>query len=110
VLAAPIVWYFGFLSLFRPYTLSRAYADLPTVLVIVHCDGTHPIPPQYILIYYSVKFITFVISSESSPLWSAVRVARSSSNALANALASALAIALANTVIIDPLHRRINYS
>jgi hypothetical protein len=31
---------FGFLPLFRPCTPCRAYADLPTVLTIVHCDGT----------------------------------------------------------------------
>jgi hypothetical protein len=42
------VWYFGVLPLFRPCTLRRAYADLPTVLTIVHFDGTHPIPPQYV--------------------------------------------------------------
>jgi hypothetical protein len=47
VLAAPIAWFFWFLSPFRPYTLRRAYADLPTVLTIVQYDGTHPIPPQY---------------------------------------------------------------
>jgi hypothetical protein len=37
----------GFLSPFQPYTLRRAYADLPTALTIVHFDGTHPIPPYY---------------------------------------------------------------
>ena len=36
---------FWVLSLFQSYTLRRAYADLPTVLTIVHFDGTHPIPP-----------------------------------------------------------------
>jgi hypothetical protein len=46
VLTAPIVWCFGFLSPFQPYILCRVYADLPTVLTIVHCDGTHPIPPH----------------------------------------------------------------
>ena len=38
----------GFLPLFRPCTPCRAYTDLPTVLAIVHLDGRHPIPPQYI--------------------------------------------------------------
>ena len=46
-LAAPIAWCFGFSPLFRPCTPRRAYADLPTVLTIVHFDGTHPIPPHY---------------------------------------------------------------
>jgi hypothetical protein len=41
VLVAPIAWCFGLLSLFWPYTLCRAYADLLTALTIVHCDGTH---------------------------------------------------------------------
>lgn len=43
VLAAPIVWWFGFLSPFRQYTLRKAYANLSTVLTIVHFESTHPI-------------------------------------------------------------------
>jgi hypothetical protein len=34
-------------SLFSPQGTSEAYTDLPTVLTIVHFDGTHLIPPQY---------------------------------------------------------------
>jgi hypothetical protein len=41
------VFLLGFVCFYhRPPPLST-YADLPTVLTIVHFDGTHPIPPQY---------------------------------------------------------------
>ena len=61
----------GVLPLFQPCTRCRAYADLPTVLTIVHCDGTPILSLRNIFASSllkdtlgDVKLRSFIIDSE----------------------------------------------
>jgi hypothetical protein len=40
--------------------LPQSLDDLPTALTIVHCNGTHPIPPQYTGVGMGVGYLDLV--------------------------------------------------